>query len=145
MGELYQQAILAHNRAPLNRGTLHPATHSATGANPICGDTVTVTLRVVDDAIEAIRFDGEGCAISRASASMMTEAVRGLTGAEIESLYAQLDRLIRAKPVDDVASLGELSVLEGLRAFPTRIRCATLPWKALLAALDNTSDPVTTE
>lgn len=130
---LYPAAILQHSRAPKNQGPLDDATHEARLDNPLCGDRVAVQLRIEGTLIQEARFTGKGCAISLASASMLTEAVSGLAVEEATELAARL--LTLASGREDVSDLGPLEPLRGVRAFPGRRRCATLPWEALQGAL----------
>lgn len=135
--ELYQEVILDHNRHPRNRGRLDGADGEAEGHNPLCGDQVTVTLRTKGDTLLDIAFEGQGCAISTASASLMTEAIKGKTLSEVEDIFREFQSMVTetgaAKPRPE---LGELEVLGGVREYPVRIKCATLPWHTLQAALD---------
>ncbi len=136
--ELYQSIILDHNRAPRNYGELVGATGRAEGRNPLCGDEVTVWLRVHDGRVAEARFAGSGCAISRASASMMTQAVAGKTAAEAERLFEGVHALVtgRSDPTDAPASLGRsLAALGGVSRFPIRVKCASLAWHTMKAAL----------
>ena len=142
--ELYQQVILDHNKQPRNYRVLEPASHQADGHNPLCGDQVTIYLDVADGVINDIAFQGRGCAISTASASLMTELLKGKPVAEAERLFGQFHELVTSDqaPAHDV---GKLAVLAGVRDYPSRVKCATLAWHALQAALENRSDPVATE
>lgn len=136
--DLYQRVILEHNARPHNLGPLPSATHEASVHNALCGDNVTLRLRVEGDTIAEARFEGDGCALSRASASLLTLAVAGRSRPEAEALAAELDRLLSRGPEHDAADrprLGDLVSLEGVRDVPARRRCATLPWEALRAAL----------
>jgi nitrogen fixation NifU-like protein len=136
--ELYQKLILEHHARPHHQGPLPDCTHEALASNPLCGDRVTLRLRLEGDRIAAARFEGDGCALSRASASLLTLAVTGRTPAEAEALATQLDRLVARGPENasaDRALLGDLVALEGVRDVPARRRCVTLPWEALRAAL----------
>lgn len=145
--DLYQQVILDHYRAPRNFGTLEPVSACAEGYNPLCGDQVKIYLRTDGDRVEAVTFEGVGCAISTASASLMTEAVRGLERPQAEALIASFLALMTgdgngAGGVD----LGKLEVLSGVKDYPVRIKCATLAWHALRAALEGgDSEAVSTE
>lgn len=134
--ELYQEVILDHNRYPRNRGALAEADRFAEGYNPLCGDEVKVYLQVVDGAISDVAFDGKGCAISTASASLMTEAIKGKTIEEVETLFRSFQSMV-TETGDATArpELGDLEVLGGVREYPVRIKCATLPWHALVAAI----------
>jgi len=143
--DLYQQVILDHHRAPRNFRAVDGATHSAEGDNPLCGDTITVSLRVAGGVIEDIGFRGSGCAISRASASVMTTSVKGRTVAEAERLFDRFHRLLTGDGADAGAGLGKLAVFAGVTEFPSRIKCATLPWHTLHAALAGERQPVSTE
>jgi nitrogen fixation NifU-like protein len=144
LSDLYQQVILDHNRNPRNFRRLENANRTAEGNNPLCGDRINVYVDVDGDAIRDIGFVmpvGAGCAISKASASLMTEAVKGKSVAEAEALFqAVRDMLAGGK-----AAPGKLAAFGGVRAFPSRIKCANLSWHALHAALQNSSEPVTTE
>ncbi|MCX7930810.1 MAG: SUF system NifU family Fe-S cluster assembly protein [Chlorobi bacterium] len=137
--QLYQEVILDHHRSPRNYGRVEPHTHDAEGYNPLCGDRLILTLRIDNsDTIEDIRFEGDGCAISRASASLMTEAVKGKTVQQVHALFNQFHDAVMSDPdcVVTDAGLGKLAVLLGVREFPTRIKCATLAWHTLEQALD---------
>ncbi len=138
--ELYQAMILDHGRRPRNFGRLQSATGSAEGFNPLCGDRVTVFVRVEDGVLRDITFEGQGCAICTASASMMTERLKGHPLDEVERVFQRFHELVvnGAKP-DDGADLAKLAVFEGVRAFPVRIKCATLAWHALRSALQPSS------
>ena len=144
--ELYQSVILDHNRSPRNRGPLPGANRRAEGHNPLCGDHVIVEARVDGDRIEAVRFDGNGCAISTASASLMTEAVSGQSAAFVKQLFEDFHALVTSDPTrePDVGELGKLAVFGGVREFPLRVKCATLCWHALRAALEG-DETVSTE
>ena len=135
--ELYQEIILNHNRRPRNSGELDPYTHKAEGFNPLCGDKLTVYLNKPGGALESVSCDCQGCAISTASGSIMTTMVEGSTIEEAEQLIADVQQMLTAKedPVIDLAEQGDLAALIGVRKFPARIKCATLAWHALEAAL----------
>ena len=140
LAALSQGVILEHAQAPRHQGPLADATHHARVDNPLCGDRVTMRLRLSDGRIEAARFEGHGCAIALASASMLAGLVEGRDATEARALGAELERLLgddAAHAAADRARLGDLVALEGTRAFPTRIRCATLPWEALRRALES--------
>jgi nitrogen fixation NifU-like protein len=144
--ELYQQVILDHNRAPRNFRRLARPTCSGAGDNPLCGDRVTVELEVDGDLIRDIGFQGSGCAISRASASMMTSALKGRTVAEAGELFERFHRMVTEDPDGQPAPpLGKLSVFAGVREFPARVKCAILPWHTARAALTGAREPVSTE
>jgi len=144
--DLYQEVILDHNRRPRNFGRLAGANRSAEGFNALCGDRLTLYLKLVDGVIEDVRFEGTGCAISTASASLMTEALKGKTEAEAQSLFEGFHALLTAgESADPTVPLGKLEVLSGVREFPVRVKCATLPWHTLQAALQNETRPISTE
>ncbi|MEN3026296.1 MAG: Fe-S cluster assembly sulfur transfer protein SufU [Chlorobiota bacterium] len=143
--ELYQQIILEHYRNPRNAGDLPGATHRAEGDNPLCGDHITVALRIVDGKIEEIRFKGNGCAISQASASVMTTVVKGKTVEEAERLFELFHAVVAGETVPDLQALGSLAAFAGVREFPSRVKCATLAWHTLRAALRNVPEAITTE
>lgn len=144
--DLYQELIVDHYRRPHNFGPLEGANRHAEGFNPLCGDRLTLSLRVVDGVIEDVRFEGSGCAISIASASLMTDALKGKTPAQAEALFAVFHALVTggddARPL---VPIGKLEVLAGVREFPARVKCATLAWHTLQAALHQVSQPVSTE
>ena len=142
--DLYQEVILDHNKKPRNFGALEGAAHAA-GHNPMCGDRVSVYVRLDGDRVGQASFVGNGCAISKASASMMTEAVTGRTPADVHALFAAFQDTVTGKrePDDDV--LDKLVALAGVREYPSRVKCAMLAWHALLAALDNAGTTVSTE
>ncbi len=143
--DLYQEVIMDHNKNPRNKGALPSPDRQAEGQNPLCGDEVTVYLRLKDDRIEAVRFDGHGCAISQASASLMTQAVTGKTVPQAVRLFADFHRLVTREGEPDPAVLGKLSVFAGVGEFPARVKCASLAWHTLHAALKGERQPVTTE
>jgi len=134
--ELYRDVILDHNKRPRNFGRLDPHDASAAGHNPLCGDRLNLTLRLEGDRLKDLRFDGQGCAISVASASLMSEAVKGLTRAEIDALYRDVHALLTEADHQPSASLGKLLALGGVREFPARVKCASLCWHTLHAALE---------
>lgn len=145
--ELYQQVIIDHSRHPRNYKELEHPSHSAEGYNPLCGDQITVYLVVEGDRVTDVSFKGSGCAISKASASLMTAAVKGKTVAEAEELFARFREMVtseRGAEVDEEA-LGKLTVLSGVREFPVRVKCATLAWHTLHNALEGKGESVTTE
>ncbi len=145
--ELYQQVIIDHSRKPRNYRGLESPSHSAEGYNPLCGDQITIYLEVEGDVVKDVTFQGSGCAISKASASLMTGAVKGKTVAEAEELFARFREMVtreRGAEIDE-ASLGKLAVLSGVREFPVRVKCATLAWHTLHAALEGKDEPVSTE
>ena len=136
--ELYQSIILDHNRRPKNYGALEGANHRAEGRNPDCGDEVKVELAMTGDRIDDVRFTSAGCAVSRAAASIMTQSVKGKTRAEVEQLFTTFHDLVTGKlrPSDQEARrLGELAAFTGVSHFPIRVKCASMPWHTLQAAL----------
>jgi nitrogen fixation NifU-like protein len=144
LADLYQEVILDHSRHPRNFGPAADANRQARGNNPLCGDRVTVYLRVAGDRIEDVKFEARGCAISVASASMMTEMIRGRTVAEAKSLFDRFHALVTGESEGN-GDLAELESLSGVKAFPTRIKCATLAWHAMTAALEGSGEEVRTE
>ena len=143
--ELYRDVILDHNKRPRNFGRIEAYDTHAEGHNPLCGDRLTVWLRLKDDRIEDIRFEGKGCAISTASASLMTEAVKGKDKAVVLSLYGRIHSLLTRQDAVPDASLGKLAALSGVREFPARVKCASLCWHTLNAALERSVATVSTE
>jgi nitrogen fixation NifU-like protein len=142
--ELYQSVILDHNRRPRNFGELPDANRTADGKNPLCGDQLTVRLRVDGDTIADVRFVGSGCAISKASASLMTAAVKGRSRADVDALFERFHRLVLGQPgTDDQPPLGQLVVFSGVSRFPVRVKCASLAWHTLRAALERGDAPGT--
>lgn len=137
LSDLYQEVILDHNRRPRNFHALADASHSAEGYNPLCGDRLTLYLKVNGDRIEDVSFEGGGCAISKASASMMTDALKGRTVAEANALFDRFHRMVTTPPDQAVEDLGKLSSLAGVREFPVRVKCASLAWHTLKAAMNN--------
>jgi nitrogen fixation NifU-like protein len=142
--ELYQEVILDHNRQPRNFRALARG-RKAEGDNPLCGDRLTVYLRLDDDVIADVAFQGSGCAISKASASLMTESVKGKTVAEANQLFRRFQQMITAPPDSPVDHLGKLTALAGVRQFPIRVKCATLAWHTLRAAIEARDAVVSTE
>ena len=135
--DLYQEVILDHSKRPRNHRAMPEADRKAEGYNPLCGDRETVFLDLEGDVLKDVSFQGAGCAISTASASMMTESVKGKTRAEADALFARFHDLITGKPGPvDGDALGKLAVFSGVREYPVRVKCATLPWHTLKAALD---------
>lgn len=147
LSELYQEVILDHYRNPRNSEALPDANRSAEGYNPLCGDRLKVYVRIVDDRIEDVSFEGAGCAISQASASVMTEALKGKTRSEMQDLFRRFQDLVTGKgdSMSDLAELGEMAAMSGVSEFPSRVKCATLAWHTLAAALKKDSDTVSTE
>lgn len=142
--ELYQEVILDHNKNPKNFRELQKATHSLEGYNPLCGDRVHVFLKVEDGRIADVGFTGSGCAISKASASVMTTEIKGKTLEESKELFKKFQKVITGADAD-ISKLGKLAVFAGVREFPVRVKCAALAWHTLLAALEKKDDPVSTE
>jgi nitrogen fixation NifU-like protein len=144
--DLYRDVIVDHNRHPRNFGKLDPADAHADGHNPLCGDRLSLYVNLDGDRIREARFDGSGCAISVASASMLTEAIKGKTRAEVQKLFEEMHTLLthHDAPVDTVG-LGKLASLSGVREFPARVKCASLCWHTLNAALQSQAVPVSTE
>ncbi len=144
--DLYQQVILDHNRNPKNYGKI-ACNHTAEGYNPLCGDKVTVYLQVEDDKVSDIHFEAAGCAISKASASMMTTALKGKSLAEAQEVFQNFIEMITASndTMPDAERMGNLVVLAGVREFPSRVKCAALAWHTFQAALENRETPVSTE
>ena len=144
--ELYQEIILDHSRAPRNSGTLPEADSSAEGHNPLCGDRLTVTLNLADRSVSDIRIQVSGCAICSASASTMTEAVKGKNLEDIEALFEAFHSVVTGNDEPAaVEALGKLAVFGGVAEFPMRVKCATLPWHTLNAALNESGSVVKTE
>ena len=145
--ELYQSVILDHNKAPRNLRRLAGANRSAEGRNPLCGDQLTVYLEVADGVVKDAAFQGSGCAISTASASLMTEGVKGRRLGEVEKMFEGFHRLLTSDPASPAEGegLGKLAVFSGVREFPVRVKCATLAWHTLRAALHGSTVPATTE
>lgn len=142
--ELYQEIIVDHGRHPRNFGRLESANHSHAGHNPLCGDKLMLYIAERNGIIEDIRFEGAGCAISMASASLMTEAVKGKPVSEFSALFDLFHHLVTEGQAPD-ADIGKLAAFSGVAEFPVRVKCATLSWHTLKAALANEPDPVSTE
>jgi len=145
--DLYQEVILEHSKTPRNFKVLPQADHKAEGFNPLCGDRFTIYVTLEGDAIKDVSFQGAGCAISKASASMMTQMVKGKTMAEAEKIFERFHDMVTGhKPSsDEEAALGKLTVFSGVSDFPVRVKCATLAWHTLHAALEGKQDTITTE
>jgi nitrogen fixation protein NifU and related proteins len=143
--DLYRDVILDHNKRPRNFGTLEGTAARADGHNPLCGDRLTVTVRLEGNRIEDIRFEGKGCAISTASASLMTEAVKGKDRGAVATLFSQVHDLLTREDAAAPATLGKLAALSGVREFPARVKCASLCWHTLNAALTEGAATVSTE
>ncbi len=146
LSELYQEILLDHNSKPRNFRRLDEANHTADGYNPLCGDQITLYLQVEDDVITDVGFQGTGCAISRASASMMTQSIKGQSVAHAGEIFKEFRKMLTEPDADvDYDELGDLEMLSGVSEFPTRIKCAVLAWHTLHAALDGQEEDVTTE
>ena len=147
LNELYQQVILDHNKKPRNFHKMEDATKKSEGFNPLCGDRLMVYVHMEGDEVRDVSFEGSGCAISKASASMMTESVKGKSKAEIEALFKRVHQMLTAAPDAsvDVKDLGKLAAFSGVREFPVRVKCATLAWHTLNSALLDQHEPITTE
>ena len=145
--ELYQEVILDHNKRPRNFRVPDPVNRRAEGYNPLCGDKITVFLYIEGDVIKDLGFQGTGCAISKASASMMTDALKGKTLQQASAIFDQFHALVTAPatPAAESESLGKLTVLSGVREYPMRVKCASLAWHTMKAAMQAESEVVTTE
>ena len=143
--DLYREVILDHNRSPRLFGRLDPADSSADGHNPLCGDRLHITVRLEGERVSDLRFDGKGCAISVASASLMCEAVRGKRRDEIARLFGEVHEVLTKHDAPVPEDLGKLAALSGVREFPVRVKCASLCWHTLIAALAHTHSTVKTE
>lgn len=148
LGDLYQQVIIDHTKSPRNFGKLDPCNHDAEGYNPLCGDQLHVYVQVNDcNIIEGIKFEGQGCSISTASASLMTEILKGKSVADFERLFDAFHKMATAdlSEAPDQETLGKLAVLAGVKEFPSRIKCATLCWHTLKSAMNDAAEPARTE
>jgi len=145
--DLYQDIIMDHNRRPRNFGPVEQPTHKKEGYNPLCGDQIELELKIVDEIVVDVGFTGVGCAISKSSASMMTEEIKGKTLEVVTSMFEQFRRMITVNNENDldVDLLGDLEILQGVSRYPARIKCATLSWHTLNSALEGDGDTVTTE
>ena len=139
LSDLYQEVILDHNRRPHNFRVIDNASATQEGFNPLCGDRLTLYLTLDGDTIKDVAFQGSGCAISKASASLMTDAIKGKKVAEVRELFEQFHRMITSDPGSPIADIGKLSVLAGVRDFPTRVKCASLAWHTMKAAVAHPS------
>ena len=146
LSELYQQVILDHNKKPRNFRKLETANHIAEGYNPLCGDQLTIYLNLEDDRVADVGFEGSGCAISKASASMMTQAVKGKSKEQAETLFKEFHSMVTGEldEENEENTLGNLKIFAGVREFPVRVKCATLPWHTMHAALHK-QDQASTE
>jgi len=147
LSELYQQVILDHNKKPRNFKALETATQRQEGYNPLCGDQLTLYLEMDGDVIKDVAFQGSGCAISKASASMMTVALKGKTKAEAETMFGEFHRMVKGEldPEQEPNQLGRLKIFAGVREFPARVKCASLSWHTAHAALEGAQETISTE
>ncbi len=147
LNSLYQEVILDHSKRPRNFHAIENADHRANGSNPLCGDKVIIYLHLVGDRIEDISFQGSGCAISTASASILTETLKGKTRKEAQVLFEAFHKLVTGQPMDSAGGppLGKLAVFSGVSEFPVRVKCASLAWHTLRSALDNSAAVASTE
>jgi nitrogen fixation NifU-like protein len=136
LSDLYQEVILDHNKRPRNFRALDNANRTAEGYNPLCGDRLSLSLRIDDGIVTDAAFQGSGCAISKASASLMTDSIKGQPVADVRDLFRRFHTMVTTPPEQAVEDLGKLSVLAGVREFPVRVKCASLAWHTLKAALD---------
>ena len=143
--ELYQDVILEHSKAPRNYRELPLANHKAEGYNPLCGDHFTLYVDLDGDRVRDISFQGSGCAISKASASMLTQVIKGKTRAEAQKLFEKFLQLVKGEGNGNQAELGKLAVFSGVCEFPVRVKCATLVWHTLQAALEGKQEAISTE
>lgn len=145
--DLYQEVILDHTRRPRNFGKIETANHEAVGHNPLCGDKIVVYVALDGETIADVSFQGQGCAVSQASASLMTESIKGKTKAEVEALFERFHDLVTGKlqSGEHGPALGKLGVFAGVQKYPVRVKCATLPWHTLRAALEEKAETVSTE
>jgi len=144
LSDLYQQVILDHSKSPRNFHKLDNANRTAQGHNPLCGDNITLYLLLEGEVIKDISFQGSGCAISKASASILTAALKGKTRAEVKLLFGKVHEMVTTGNVNG-EDLGKLAVFAGVHKFPARVKCAILPWHAMIAAMEGKAEPVTTE
>ncbi len=145
--ELYQQVILDHNKSPRNFRKIENANHFAEGFNPLCGDRIDIYVELEDDVVKDISFQGSGCAISKASASLMSTIIKGKTLSEAEEIFEKFHKLITGKYGDEnnIDELGKLAVFAGVKEFPSRVKCASLAWHTMKSAIRNENQKVTTE
>ena len=143
LADLYQQLILDHNRRPRNFGVLPDANRTAQGVNPVCGDNYTIYAKMDGDVVQEISFQGSGCAISKASASILTESLKGKTRAEVKSLFDKVHAMVTTGSLD--GEVGKVAALAGVHKFPARMKCAILPWNAAMAAVEGKGETVSTE
>ena len=143
LADLYQQLILDHSKSPRNFRVLPDANRTAQGVNPVCGDNYTIYAKMDGDVVQEISFQGSGCAISKASASILTESLKGKTRAEVKSLFDKVHDMLTTGNVD--GDIGKLAALAGVHKFPVRVKCAILPWHAAMAAVEGRGETVSTE
>jgi nitrogen fixation NifU-like protein len=146
--QLYQEVILDHSRNPRNFGRLEGANHEAAGNNPLCGDQIMLYVKTEEGVVTDISFEGSGCAISTASASLMTEKLKGISVTEAEEIFERFHAMVTGDPnreAEDAKSLGKLGVLAGVREFPVRVKCASLAWHTFKAAIEESEKPISTE
>ena len=143
--ELYQEVILDHNKNPKNFRKLENASHTSEGYNPFCGDRINLYLQIEDDHIKDISFEGSGCAISKASSSVMTGELKGKSLAEAKDLFKKFQGIITGKTEADFTGLDKLSIFAGVREFPVRVKCAALAWHTMLEAIENGTEKISTE
>ncbi len=146
--QLYQEVILDHSRNPRNFGRLEGANHEAAGNNPLCGDQIMLYVKTEEGVVTDISFEGSGCAISTASASLMTEKLKGISVTEAEDIFERFHAMVTGDPnreAEGAKSLGKLGVLAGVREFPVRVKCASLAWHTFKAAIEESEKPVSTE
>ena len=143
LNDLYQQVIIDHSRSPRNFAVLAGANRKAAGQNPICGDNYTIYVAMDGEVVRELSFQGSGCAISKASASLLTESLKGKTKGEVKALFQKVHHLVTTG--DSAGDMGKLAVFAGVHKFPARVKCAILPWYAVVAAVEGKSEPVTTE
>jgi nitrogen fixation NifU-like protein len=143
LGDLYQEIILDHYKKPRNAGRLEEPSCSASGDNPLCGDKISITLKKTGDNVEDIRWNGAGCAISTASASLMSDAIKGKSKADIDALFRKFHAMVTGTGSSE--GLDKLEVFSGVCEFPVRVKCASLAWHTLMAALEGKTDPISTE
>ncbi len=144
LSELYQQVILDHSKSPRNFRVLPEANRIAQGYNPLCGDNITLYLEMADDVVKGAGFQGSGCAISKASASLLTDVLKGKTTSEVRSLFSQMHDLVTTGKCEG-GPIGKLAVFGGVHKFPARVKCAILPWHAAMSAIEGKQEPVSTE
>jgi nitrogen fixation NifU-like protein len=145
LSELYREVILDHNRSPRNFGELADADRVVEGVNPLCGDRLTLYLKLDDGKVKDIKFKGTGCAISVASSSLMTEKVKGATLEDALRLFEQVHRMLTEDSDDESEAMGKLAALSGVREYPSRVKCASLGWHALKTALTTSAEKISTE